>query len=275
MYHNYYPEDYYCDYLMHYGVKGMKWGHRKRYYDSSGNLNARGIKKYAKKGYSQDSYNSNKTRAGKIYDKVTNAHKHAGDMMYDMSSQKVNKARAEKYVADQQAKKEAANTPEAKAARRKKALKVGAAVAGTALAAYGAYKTVQFVKNKNVSIQRDRGEAAAKKFLDDNKIISSTWGFGDNDMTLVTAKTRSGNSFQFGEKVAGNTNHEYAKSLTRAQERIGAAIQRSNEDTEKRAAMIRKSFVDSARNDSLGTAAKNVTNHYVTKAKDELNRRRR
>lgn len=273
MYDTWYDDGY--DYLMHYGVKGMKWGHRKRYYDSSGNLNARGIKKYARAGYAQDSYNSNKTKLGKAYDKVTGAHKIGGDIKYNTSSQKANKARAEQYVADQKAKKEAANTPEAKAARRKKALKVGAAVAGTALAAYGTYKAVQFVKNKNVSIQRDRGEAAAKKFLDDNKIINATWGFGDNDRVLTTAKTRSGNSFQFGEKVAGNTHKEYSQSVSRAQERIGEAIRRSNEGTEKRAAMIRKSYVDSARNDSFGTAAKNVTDHYITKAKDELNRRRR
>lgn len=37
------------DYLIHYGVKGMKWGVRKRYYSSDGTLNARGQKKYSKR----------------------------------------------------------------------------------------------------------------------------------------------------------------------------------------------------------------------------------
>ena len=149
-----YYDNYYTDYLMHYGIKGMKWGHRKRYYDSNGNLNARGIEKYAQAGYSQDSYNSNKTKLGKAYDKVTGAHKYGGAAMYGASSAKANKARAEKYVADQKAAKEARNTPEAKAARRKKALKVGAAVAGTAIAAYGVYKvkdyTNRYMANKEI-----------------------------------------------------------------------------------------------------------------------------
>ena len=37
-----YNYDYYDDYLMHYGVKGMKWGHRKKYYNSDGSLNKAG-----------------------------------------------------------------------------------------------------------------------------------------------------------------------------------------------------------------------------------------
>lgn len=138
---------------MHYGVKGMKWGHR-RYTNVDGSLNAKGIKKYARAGYTQDSYNSNKTKLGKAYDKVTGAHKYGGDAMYGVSSDKERKARAEKYVADQKAKKEAANTPEAKAARRKTALKVGAAAAGVAVAAYGAYKvkeyTNKYMANKEI-----------------------------------------------------------------------------------------------------------------------------
>lgn len=39
------------DYLIHYGVKGMKWGVRKRYYNSDGSLNNKGRKKYIKAMY--------------------------------------------------------------------------------------------------------------------------------------------------------------------------------------------------------------------------------
>lgn len=166
-YNNYYP-----DYLMHYGVKGMKWGHR-RYTNADGSLNAKGIKKYARAGYAQDSYNSNKTKLGKAYDKVTSAHKYAGDAMYGASSAKANKARAEKYVADKEAAKAAKNTPEAKAARRKTALKVGAAVAGTALAAYGAYKTTELLKNKAAEHSYKTGKATAERYL--NEAVAMKW----------------------------------------------------------------------------------------------------
>lgn len=86
--------------LMHYGVPGMKWGVRKRYLNDDGSLNDRGIKKYAKKGYAKDSYNSNKTRMGKAYDLYTQAHKHHASIKYDMASKNQNKARAEQYLKD-------------------------------------------------------------------------------------------------------------------------------------------------------------------------------
>lgn len=87
--------------LYHHGVKGMKWGVR-RNRKTSGNLTNREIKKYAKKGYAKDAYNRNKSSAGKIYDKVTGAHKINADITYNMSSKKENKARAEKYLKDKQ-----------------------------------------------------------------------------------------------------------------------------------------------------------------------------
>lgn len=90
------------DELYHYGIKGQRWGVR-RYQNKDGSLTAKGIKKYAKKGYAEDAYNSNKSTVGKVYDKYTGAHKIQADMKYSSSSNKKNKARAEKYIKEKQA----------------------------------------------------------------------------------------------------------------------------------------------------------------------------
>lgn len=140
--------------LMHYGVKGMKWGVRRKRRDylgpsggvkggpyrqegtpagakggpskqkpvgtvKGGPLTDKQIKKYAKKGYAQDSFRSNKTVAGKAWDAYTGAHKTQASIKYDMSSKKQNQERAEKYLADKkQAKKSPTKKKIAKAAAK-------------------------------------------------------------------------------------------------------------------------------------------------------------
>lgn len=53
-------------------------------------------------------------------------------------------------------------TPEQRSARRKKALKIGAAVVGTALAVYGAKKFHDVVRDKNLKLHIENG----KKYYD-------------------------------------------------------------------------------------------------------------
>lgn len=56
------------------------------------------IRKYAQKGYAEDGYNRNKTVVGKTYDKLTGANKRYAKLLYDLSSDKENRKRAEMYL---------------------------------------------------------------------------------------------------------------------------------------------------------------------------------
>lgn len=180
--------------LYHYGVKGMRWGHRKSYpttsagYPTKSTVGAARVRmKNAKQAYKTANKVASKS-FGEAY-KYTDRHpiksrigkgKQKSNALWDDAFDKIdvaNKAQTaykqskKDYKAE---KKAAANTPEAKAARKeklKKAAKVGAAVAGTALAAYGVYKVSKAISNKK---QMQAAEAAVKKSLADNSALMNT-----------------------------------------------------------------------------------------------------
>lgn len=140
------------DYLMHYGVKGMKWGHRK---PQAFSVKATGHR-----------------MAAKIYDINAKTYKKSNKTLSSINANARTESlkAAEKAQADANAKREARiaarNTPEAIAARKsrmKKAAIAGATIAGTALAAYGAKKLNDYVKTKNVQIAAKQGKEYAEK----------------------------------------------------------------------------------------------------------------
>lgn len=57
------------------------------------------------------------------------------------------------------------NTPEGKKERRKKVLKIGVTVTGTALAAYGAYKVSEAVKSKAFNKALETGSKASLDYM--------------------------------------------------------------------------------------------------------------
>lgn len=221
-----YENVYYPDYLMHYGVKGMKWGVRR-----------------AARANARDAYKETLASTSRI-----------GNSHYT----RVRKAKKAGQQADKEAVKAERNTPEAKAARRKKALKVGAAVAGTALAAYGAYKMYDFIRQKNEDIRvkqaSDKCDRMLKK-LDRMRV---------NDLVNESSASHRWIN-QSGRKVPFQYNNN-GKNVTIPKE------YRYTPSTLKRSQYrnIENKIIDKyagagyeqARNDSFRTAAKNVYDDY-------------
>ena len=113
------------DELYHYGILGMKWGVRKKYPTT---FNRTGTKKGA--NYSEPIKRSlNRTAASKA-------------------------GRSIRYANDKSKNEAYKHTNEYKA-KRKKAIKVGAAVVGTALAAYGAKKVYDIQKDNKARVRNE------------------------------------------------------------------------------------------------------------------------
>lgn len=135
------------DSLSHYGIKGQKWGVR-RWQNGDGSFNSAGKRRYFGNG------------SGEEYKKLAVAKSKSSSAKSD-SKKRLSEAKKayrveKKNVADEykKAKKEYKNSDEYKAARKekiKKAAKTGAIIAGTALAAYGAYKLYSGYKNKQLA----------------------------------------------------------------------------------------------------------------------------
>lgn len=161
---------YYGDSLYHHGVKGQKWGVR-RFQNEDGSLTAAGREHY---GYGAKAEYKNRIGIAKanykkaLIKSVKSNSDSKGNMTkaqikkFDEESKKLGKQLAEEKKA---AKQEYKNSDEYRARQEKikKAAIAGAAVAATALAAYGAYKVVNGkIANKNAEKFYSKGVAQMK-----------------------------------------------------------------------------------------------------------------
>ena len=134
--------------LYHHGILGMKWGVR-RYQNEDGSLTSAGKARYGVKD-----------RIGKAAYKVVSSDAYQKTMRGAVNASRKAKSKL-RGAKDQIVEKWNGLTP-----GQKKALKIGAAVAGTALLAYGAYK-ISGVHYDKLYSQYSKEFETGRKFADD------------------------------------------------------------------------------------------------------------
>lgn len=132
----------------------------------------------------------------------------------------------------------------------KTAVKVGAAVAGTALAAYGAYKLSKFVKTKNIDLARQKGIEVYKKYISENKTTVKTSSDGTRNLV-----------YRGGKLISDTPKNSKYNAYIRAYARDNAKVVRTAND-------LGYDVFRKAQTDSLGTAAKNVARYYLDKRRN-------
>lgn len=183
------------DYLIHYGVPGMKWGHRKARVVGSGRVKA------ARK-------------------------------QTDTKSPEEQRAIRKKRV--------------------KTAVKVGAAVAATGLAAYGAYKTTKLIKNKSMQIQMQKGREASDRIMERGHIDRvSTTTFKDGSIRVNQQKRNSSVTYT----TTGNASD------------IHKAFKERNRQVDAKARAAYNKNVQEGAQMNTREAAKNVVDYYKKKRK--------
>lgn len=213
--------------LRHFGIKGMKWGVR-RYQNSDGTLTAAGKKRY-------DGDWDSKSHRPKSTTSKTSGSKGSSKAGNNDESEK-------KGLTDKQ----------------KKALKIGAVAVGTAVAAYGAYKLKDAIKDKNFQIMAEKGKKVSEDFFNENYQNRGISVFKDGSAHVTVTKKLNNSTSKFAFK-----NEADARKLL-------TEIDMENLKLNEKSADIFKEYLDKGSNASLKEATKNVSTYYTDKAKEKV-----
>lgn len=226
--------NYYNDEMYHFGIKGMKWGIR-RFQNADGSLKPAGEKRYLKNivsdkkpkirgpvltdGYEKrrmpgpvlkDGYEKRK-RPDEINKELLDKAKRTSIKV----KEKISKTNKENSQSTEQ-------TGEKKGLsdKQKKALKVGAAVAGTALAAYGAYKVSKVMKEKSYIKKTEIGKSFVNTKTESWKDLSLDI-FQDGSYRIYSTKggtlfegADSGKNYEVAERIYNNIRNSNGYDLS-------------------------------------------------------------
>lgn len=271
--------------LYHHGIKGMKWG-RRRWQNKDGSLTPAGEKRYnqdtaeGRMHLAKDKYKQANKEFNRSYDKAYNKsiaayspikkHREANDRRWDDAWEKGKAAKAAREEYKQAKKEYKAERKEAKkvkadnmqgdrkfqlSEKQKKAIKIGAAVAGTALVAYGAYKVSGAIKEKNFQIMSEKGKEAADAYWKRNRIVSKQVDVL-KDGTARLSTTRGDGTWAESTFANAKAARDWANK-----------IDMDNLNVDRAEADIYKSYLDRASNASLKEATKNVYDYYRKRRK--------
>lgn len=283
------------DELYHYGVKGQQWG-RRQYQNTDGSLTELGRQHY---GYgparqrmldARANYRSAQKAWGKAYDRAINLGGYA--RLFTKKGREEQAKREDEMVRTanaaekarleyKSAKKEYRNSDEHKA-RVKKAIKIGAAIAGTALVAYGAYKVSQVVRNKR-ALSSGQNLAATAKFQETlskryNDVIGNMNGrdsdiskkyFNKNqalktNLARTQSQLQSQNARETTERFKSNLANRYNNVVGNMNGRDSAKAKRYYDARKALTAPAERAAANAARSQKVRDTATSVRNSLTS-----------
>lgn len=186
---------YYDDVLEHHGILGQKWGVR-RFESASGHLTAAGKNRY---NSIDGKYQKVKKVAAALTDPMRNAkggpvkdNVERGNALRRKYGKKTTFENNQEYIKPVEDASRKANSSDTKSSekkgltdKQKKMIIAGAAVVGTAVAAYGGYKLYQLNKEAKQGLSEQYHQKAVNAFSTSNKLDSKGFDLHDQGFKLA------------------------------------------------------------------------------------------